>query len=113
MPLNFSPQPGAHESHLQRRANNPLFPPDRQNVSPDEHRTATELDQRELKSFFESFQKTVQRAVELSPHAESDVILDIKQDLERIKGVDRINDLALNDPELHIRFYPERLQGLR
>jgi multidrug efflux pump subunit AcrB len=36
----------------------------------------------------------------------------IKKDLERIKGVDRINDLALNDPELHIRFYPERLEGL-
>jgi multidrug efflux pump subunit AcrB len=36
----------------------------------------------------------------------------IKKDLERVKGVDRINDLGLNDPELHIRFYPERLEGL-
>lgn len=36
----------------------------------------------------------------------------IKKDLERIKGVDRINDLGLNDPELHIQFYPERLEGL-
>ncbi|MGB1800846.1 MAG: efflux RND transporter permease subunit, partial [Gammaproteobacteria bacterium] len=36
----------------------------------------------------------------------------IKKDLERVKGVDRINDLGLNDPELHIKFYPERLEGL-
>ncbi len=36
----------------------------------------------------------------------------VKKDLELIKGVDRINDLGLNDPELHIRFFPERLQGL-
>ena len=36
----------------------------------------------------------------------------VKKDLELITGVDRINDLGLSDPELHIRFYPERLQGL-
>ncbi len=36
----------------------------------------------------------------------------IKKDMERVKGVDRINDLGLNDPELHIKFYPERLEGL-
>lgn len=36
----------------------------------------------------------------------------IKKDIERIKGVDRINDLGLNDPELHIQFFPERLEGL-
>ena len=36
----------------------------------------------------------------------------IKKDLELIKGVDRINDLGLDDPELHITFIPERLEGL-
>ena len=36
----------------------------------------------------------------------------IKKDIELIQGVDRINDLGLDDPELHIRFLPERLQGL-
>lgn len=36
----------------------------------------------------------------------------IKKDIERIKGVDRINGLGINDPELHIKFYPERLEGL-
>ncbi|MEM6999065.1 MAG: efflux RND transporter permease subunit, partial [Pseudomonadota bacterium] len=36
----------------------------------------------------------------------------IRKDLERVKGVDRINALGLNDPELHIQFFPERLDGL-
>ncbi len=39
-------------------------------------------------------------------------VRNIKKDLELIKGVDRINDLGLNDPELHITFFPERLEGL-
>jgi len=39
-------------------------------------------------------------------------IRNIKKDLERIKGVDRINELGLADPELHITFIPERLEGL-
>lgn len=36
----------------------------------------------------------------------------VKKDLELIQGVGRINDLGLDDPELHIRFLPERLAGL-
>ena len=39
-------------------------------------------------------------------------VRNIKKDLERIKGVDRINELGLADPELHITFIPERLEGL-
>ncbi|NKB39298.1 MAG: AcrB/AcrD/AcrF family protein [Gammaproteobacteria bacterium] len=36
----------------------------------------------------------------------------IKKDIERIKGVDRVDDLGLADPELHVSFYPDRLEGL-
>ncbi len=36
----------------------------------------------------------------------------IRKDLELISGVDRINDVGVSEPELHIRFFPERLQGL-
>ena len=39
-------------------------------------------------------------------------VRNIKKDLERIKGVDRVNELGLADPELHITFIPERLEGL-
>ncbi|MFT7460106.1 MAG: multidrug efflux pump subunit AcrB [Planctomycetota bacterium] len=36
----------------------------------------------------------------------------IKNDMERIKGIDRVTDLGLSDPELHVTFLPERLEGL-
>jgi multidrug efflux pump subunit AcrB len=39
-------------------------------------------------------------------------IRNIKKDIELIDGVDRINELGLADPELHITFIPERLEGL-
>lgn len=39
-------------------------------------------------------------------------IRNIKKDIELIDGVDRINELGLDDPELHITFIPERLEGL-
>ncbi|MCG8427209.1 MAG: efflux RND transporter permease subunit [Chromatiales bacterium] len=35
----------------------------------------------------------------------------VKKDLERIKGVDRILETALHDPELQINFLPERLEA--
>lgn len=35
----------------------------------------------------------------------------IKKDIERIKGVDRILDTGLRDPELQVDFIPERLQA--
>lgn len=36
----------------------------------------------------------------------------VKKDLERIQGVDRINDLGLLEPELRVAFHPQRLEGL-
>ena len=39
-------------------------------------------------------------------------IKNIKRDLELIDGVDRVDALGLDDPELHVTFMPERLVGL-
>ena len=36
----------------------------------------------------------------------------VKKDLERFKGVDGVSVTGLADPELHVRFIPERLEGL-
>ena len=36
----------------------------------------------------------------------------IKKDLERIKGVDRVDDIGTTDPELQVAFFPDRLEGL-
>ncbi len=36
----------------------------------------------------------------------------VKKDLERIKGVDRVDDVGMTDPELQVAFLPDRLEGL-
>ena len=36
----------------------------------------------------------------------------IRDEIERIEGVDRADSIGLYEPELHIEFYPERLAGL-
>ena len=36
----------------------------------------------------------------------------VKKDMERITGVDRVDDLGMSDPELHVSFLPDRLEGL-
>lgn len=39
-------------------------------------------------------------------------VREVKKDLERLPGVDRVDDVGLSDPELHVAFIPERLEGL-
>ncbi len=36
----------------------------------------------------------------------------IKEEVERLDGVDRVAPLGLAEPELQVRFYPDRLEGL-
>ncbi|WP_297528893.1 hypothetical protein [Thiohalobacter sp.] len=79
----FSLSPGAHERQLMARADNPLFPEDRRSVTAADVLSAQLRDQNELKAFMEDFQALVQRAVELEPNADSEVILKLKEDLDR------------------------------
>ncbi len=65
------------------RADNPLFPEDRHSVTAADVLSAQLRDQNELKAFMEDFQALVQRAVELEPNADSEVILKLKEDLDR------------------------------
>jgi len=51
----------------------------------------------------------------VSGNAEDEVLrqiaLNIKQDIERIRGVDDVNTAALVEPELHVEFFTEQLQA--
>ncbi len=82
--IKFSVQPGAYERHLQRKHNNPLFRDSDQYLLDKEVEQAREKDQQDLRAFFDAFQETVQEAVELSESVESDVLLDLKEKLERL-----------------------------
>ncbi len=83
MATRFSSSPGAHERQLMARADNPLFPEPLRRVTAADVLSAQLRDQNELKAFMEDFQALVQRAVELEPNADSEVILKLKEDLDR------------------------------
>ena len=82
--IKFSAEPGAYERHLQRKYHNPLFPTADQHLLAEEVDQAREKDQQDLRAFFDVFQDTVQEAVELSDSVESEILLDLKEKLERL-----------------------------
>jgi len=82
MTMNFSPTPGPHERHLKRRLLNPLFPkPEREFVQQDID-DAQKKDEENLLSFMTHFQSVVQKTTQLGLNSESDVVLEIKEQLD-------------------------------
>lgn len=81
--LAFSDLPGRHERHFRRRLNNPLFDAP---TAPDKEALLEmqRLDHEELLAFIPELRKTVQRAVQLKPNEESEVVLKLKEDLDRL-----------------------------
>jgi hypothetical protein len=82
--MKFSLQPGAYERHAQRKHKNPLFPAADQHLLQEEVETAREKDQQDLRVFLDTFQETLQKAAALATSVESDVLLDLKEELERL-----------------------------
>ncbi|MCG6941784.1 MAG: hypothetical protein LJE69_11115 [Thiohalocapsa sp.] len=81
--LPFTHKPGRRERHLRRRHVNPLFGWPPQEVAPERLLDAQRADHEELEAFRHSFRGVVQRAVDLPPDAGSDLVLELKTDLER------------------------------
>ena len=79
---HFSSHPGAHERQLIRCADNPLFPEKRRQVIQIEVTQAQRRDSEEAGKFQTDFRALIQRAIDLDPQAESDVILKLKEDLD-------------------------------
>lgn len=82
--IRFSPQPGAFEKHLRRKYQNPLFPTSQQNLLQAEVEQARQRDQQDLQVFMEAFDETVKQAAALNGTVDSEVILDLKEKLERL-----------------------------
>lgn len=83
MKPSFSSHPGAYERQLMRCADNPLFPPARRNVIQIEVTQAQRRDNEEANAFQERLRALVQRAVDLPPQADSEVVLKLKEDLDQ------------------------------
>jgi hypothetical protein len=83
MELPFTHKPGRRERHLRRRHENPLFSWPPREVSPEDLLAAQKADHEEMEAFRESFRTLVQRAVELPPDAGSEIVLELRESLER------------------------------
>ncbi|MCU7806343.1 MAG: hypothetical protein KZQ73_00505 [Candidatus Thiodiazotropha sp. (ex Semelilucina semeliformis)] len=83
MQLLFSELPGRHERHLLRKHNNPLFPEDQRSLTQGELTEAQRLDHEELEAYIGDLRKLVGEAVALGPHEQSDVILELKERLDK------------------------------
>lgn len=96
--MKFSARPGAHERHLQRKCNNPLFPNADQYLLTAEIEQARAKDQQDLQAFLTAFEESVQQAAKLTGSVDADIVLDLKQDLERlyVSGASLAGDLAMH-----------------
>ncbi|HDK37617.1 MAG TPA: hypothetical protein ENG92_01180, partial [Thiolapillus brandeum] len=83
MRVAYSERPGRHERHYRRKLENPLFPRPIKEFSNEALLEVQRQDHEELLTFLQSLQKLVKKAVELQPNEETQVILDLKADLEK------------------------------
>ena len=83
MRLLFSELPGRHERHLLRKQDNPLFPEAQRRFTQSELTEAQRLDHEELEAYIRDLRKLVGEAFSLGPHEQSDVILDLKERLDK------------------------------
>ncbi|MBB1125302.1 hypothetical protein [Thiospirillum jenense] len=83
MNLTFSDYPGRQERHLRRRHANPLFHWPLPQVTSAELHTAQQADHAESVAFQTAFRTLVERAAALPADAGSELVLAIKEELER------------------------------
>lgn len=84
MTTAFSQFPGRHERHYRRRLDNPLFGARATTLDRDVLLETQRLDHEELLAFLASLRATVQQAVDLAPNAGSEIVLEIKERLDRL-----------------------------
>ncbi|MEN8175402.1 MAG: hypothetical protein ABFS23_06545 [Pseudomonadota bacterium] len=83
MHTSFSELPGRHERHFRRRLRNPLYPQPVWHYAGDELLELQRRDHEELVAFLATLRELVQRAVDLKPNEQSQVVLDLKTELDK------------------------------
>ena len=84
MTIPYSERPGRHERHYRRRVDNILFGAHAAVLDADALLEAQRMDHEELLAFLEELRATVGRAVELKPNEGSEVVLQLKEKLDRL-----------------------------
>lgn len=77
-------RPGRRERHLLRRRDNPLFPPARRALDAGELAAARAADEQEAAAFARDLSALLERAGGLTGQVESDVILGLKEEADRL-----------------------------
>lgn len=84
MIIQPSDNPGAHERHLVRRNNNILFGDAKISIDQENMIEAQQQDHEQLLAFHEEFQEVLSDSVQLKPNVDSDVVLKLKDRLEKL-----------------------------
>lgn len=84
MMLSFSELPGSRERQLKRQYNNPLFSEQQRNITEDELKKIKDEDLAQLHTFSTEFQQLFDSASQLAENVQSDVILKLKEDADRL-----------------------------
>ena len=87
MAIPFSQLPGRHERHYRRKIDNPLVPGSPVELDEEVLLEMQRLDHEELLAFLGELRQTVQRAVDLKPNEGSEVVLELKEQLDRLYEV--------------------------
>lgn len=82
-PISFSAEPGAHERRLKRVFANALFADSGIQVTPQTVEDAQLQDRLEAEKFLEEFHALVEKVVGMDARVESDIMLDLKQQLDK------------------------------
>lgn len=77
----FSKMPGRRERLLMRQFNNPLF--GETNIEPFDIQDARREDSAEVEMFVEEFRQLVQQVTELKPNADAELVLKLKESLDK------------------------------
>ena len=108
MKVPFSELPGRHERHFRRKLNNPFFPRPVDSYTDDELLEFQRLDHEELIEFIQQLQQLVVKATQLPPNVESDVILSLKEELDKAYET----SAGLADDQSGNRFAIQKLTGV-
>ena len=84
MTLVFSDKPGSRERQLQRQYNNPLFSEQQRTITDIELKKVQAEDLQELEVFSQAFQKLFEEASQLADNVQSDVILKLKENADKL-----------------------------
>ena len=82
--LESSENPGSHERHLNRKYKNPLFGDQQTELDQESMLDAQKNDHEVLLQFSKEFQDAIQQTIGLKPNVESDVLLKLKEDLDKL-----------------------------